>query len=246
MDLLDQRDFWIRDIINSTQWSSRENLSPQKRSKAKDMNLLKLPIPKLHSKDFPIIQYANDTLIIMEGDARQLIVLKSLLNTFADSVGLKPFTYLGLPLGLTKLRIVEFLPLVKRCEKRLAATTMFLSHAGHLELVKQILLTQRPCQTRDSLHLQASFAMSTFYLHKDLVKQIDAYIRQCLWRGADMDDQKPPKIAWTKVTKRYFHPPKAEEKDPNKPTTKTGAADILQKPDLRVVGRRCFLSLVPH
>jgi hypothetical protein len=35
---------------------------------AKDMNLLKLPIPLQSSSDFPMVQYADDTLIIMEAD----------------------------------------------------------------------------------------------------------------------------------------------------------------------------------
>jgi hypothetical protein len=47
------------------------------------MNLL--PIPLNYTLDFPIIQYVDDTLIIMEGCARQLFFLKSLLQTFAAS-----------------------------------------------------------------------------------------------------------------------------------------------------------------
>jgi hypothetical protein len=118
-------------------------------NKAKDLDLLKLPIPLQYSNDFPILQYANDTLIIMEGCGRQLFFLKALLNSFATSTGLKvnfsksmlvpinlsdakanhlaatfgcslgsfPFTYLGLPLGLTKPRIDEFLPLVTNVKR---------------------------------------------------------------------------------------------------------------------------------
>ena len=37
---------------------------------------------------FPIIQYANDTLIIMKGYIGQLYTLKALLNTFANSTRL--------------------------------------------------------------------------------------------------------------------------------------------------------------
>ena len=43
----------------------------------------------VHNQDFPILQYVDDTLIFMEGDARQLFFLKALLNSFADSTGLK-------------------------------------------------------------------------------------------------------------------------------------------------------------
>jgi len=44
-------------------------------NKAKDLGLLKLPIPLESDTDFPIIQYADDTLIIMEGEPRQLFSL---------------------------------------------------------------------------------------------------------------------------------------------------------------------------
>jgi hypothetical protein len=36
-------------------------------NKAKDLGFLNLPIPLSSTSDFPIIQYADDTLIIMEG-----------------------------------------------------------------------------------------------------------------------------------------------------------------------------------
>ena len=133
-------------------------------NKAKDLGILKLPIPLGYTSDFPIIQYADDTLLVMEANSRQLLALKSLLYTFGESTGLKvnysksfmvpinlnqerlhhlartfgcdigslPFTYLGLPLGLTKPRIVDFSPLVSKCERRLAATSIFLNQAGRL------------------------------------------------------------------------------------------------------------------
>jgi hypothetical protein len=58
-------------------------------NRAKDLNLLSLSIPLVSSTDFPILQYADDTLIFMEGCARQLVFLKNLLQTFVTSTGLK-------------------------------------------------------------------------------------------------------------------------------------------------------------
>jgi hypothetical protein len=58
-------------------------------NRAKDQNLLQLPIPLNFTSDFPIIQYADDALIIMEACAKQLVFLRSLLQTFASSSGLK-------------------------------------------------------------------------------------------------------------------------------------------------------------
>lgn len=53
------------------------------------MNMLQPPIPQPMT-DYPIVQYADDTLLIMKADAQQLIFLKTLLNFFfAESTCLK-------------------------------------------------------------------------------------------------------------------------------------------------------------
>jgi hypothetical protein len=46
-------------------------------NKAKDGGLLNLPIPLNSSPDFPVIQCADGTLIILEGDAKQLFFPES-------------------------------------------------------------------------------------------------------------------------------------------------------------------------
>lgn len=53
--------------------------------------------------------------------------LDHLARTFNCEKGKLPFTYLGLPLGLTKPKVIDFSPLVTRCERRLAATLTFLN-----------------------------------------------------------------------------------------------------------------------
>lgn len=135
---------------------------------------LNLPIPLNHDLDFPILQYADDTLIFMQGDSDQLIFLRvflrGLLNTFGESTGLKvnydksfmvpinvqqdkfdelassfgcakgtlPFTYLGLPLNISKPTIADFWPLVNKCERRLTSISSFLSQASRLELTNVV------------------------------------------------------------------------------------------------------------
>ena len=96
-----------------------------------------MPIPLNHSQDFPILQYADYTLIIMEAKDDLLAALKDILHLFSLSIGLKvnfsksmlvpinmepesslslaqsfgctlgslPFTYLGLPLSLSKPKV---------------------------------------------------------------------------------------------------------------------------------------------
>jgi hypothetical protein len=58
-------------------------------NRAKDLGLLKLPSPLTSTSDFAIVQYVDDTLIIMEGYPNQLFFLKSMLNTFVESTRLK-------------------------------------------------------------------------------------------------------------------------------------------------------------
>jgi hypothetical protein len=49
----------------------------------------------------------------------------ALAQAFGCSVGSLPFSYLGLPLGLTKPKVVDFLPMETRCERRLSSTSAF-------------------------------------------------------------------------------------------------------------------------
>lgn len=56
-------------------------------NKACSLGLMRKPIPQ-PNEDFPIMQYADDTLLIMEADARQLFFLKGILHSFSESTGL--------------------------------------------------------------------------------------------------------------------------------------------------------------
>ena len=190
-------------------------------NKAKDLGLLKLPIPLDSDKDFPVLQYADDTLIIMEGDPRQLFMLKTVLQNFSQSTGLKvnysksqmlpinisetrlellaqtfgcskgtlPFTYLGLPLGTTKPRVTDFLPLVSKCERRLGGVTAMLNQAGRLQITNAV-MSSLP-----------TFYLCTLELPKQVIKQIDKFRKHCLWRGSNINGTGYPKAAWKLVCK---------------------------------------------
>ena len=96
--------------------------------------------------------------------------LQHLSATFGCSTGTPPFTYLGLPLGLTKPRVEDFLPLVTRCERRLVNTSLFLSQARKLQITNFV-FTSLP-----------TFFMSTFSLHVTIREQVDKFRKHCLWR----------------------------------------------------------------
>jgi hypothetical protein len=47
------------------------------------------PLPLTSSLDFPVIQYADDTLLILRADEDQLLFLKDLLIEFGNATGLR-------------------------------------------------------------------------------------------------------------------------------------------------------------
>lgn len=54
---------------------------------AKQHGLLSLPVNLLHDQDFLVLQYADDTLIFMQGDARQLFFLKAISIHLLNPLG---------------------------------------------------------------------------------------------------------------------------------------------------------------
>jgi hypothetical protein len=99
-----------------------------------------------------------------------------------------PFTYLGVPLGLSKPKICHFLPLIHRIEKRLSCTSALLSQAGRLELVNSV------------FSALPTFLMCTLKIPVTTVKKIDSYRKHCLWRGNDVNSKKPALAAWSMIT----------------------------------------------
>jgi hypothetical protein len=113
--------------------------------------------------------------------------LQHLARTFNCAIGSLPFTYLGLPLSLTKPKVIDFSPLVTRCERRLAATSALLNQAGRLQVTNSI------------FSAMPTFCMSTFLLQQTVIDQIDKFRKLCLWRGADINARQKPKAAWPMV-----------------------------------------------
>ena len=58
-------------------------------NKAYHQGLFELPIPSYELDQFPIVQYADDTLLILRASQRELFTLKGLLESFAQSTGLR-------------------------------------------------------------------------------------------------------------------------------------------------------------
>jgi hypothetical protein len=111
-----------------------------------------------------------------------------LAKEFGYQVGSMPFTYLGLPLGMTKPLINDLSPLVSRLERKLTSSSSFLPQGAHLQLINSTLASL-------PLHF-----LCTLSLPPGLTKQFDKIIRQCLWRDFS-GEPKQSLAAWDLVCK---------------------------------------------
>jgi hypothetical protein len=190
-------------------------------NKGRRDGLFEVPIPSSELDQYPIIQYADDTILIMKASQRELFTLKGLLESFSQSTGLRvnykksclvplnlsdekaqqlagvfgckleslPFTYLGLPLGTTKPRVEHFGFIMSKTERKLTATSNFLTHAGRLQLVNSV-LSSLP-----------TYAMCILQIPIAVLEYIDRARRHCLWRGSDSNAKMKPLVAWKKCCK---------------------------------------------
>ena len=101
----------------------------------------------------------------------------ALAAKFGYAVGSVPSTYMGLPLSLSKPKIVDFFAL----GSKISNTSTLLSQARRLQLTDSV------------FSALPTFYMCTFKLHKTMIKQVDKYRKHCLWEGADLDAKKPSK-----------------------------------------------------
>jgi len=130
------------------------------------------------------VNYAKSMMVPINISEHKLNLLA---NTFGCSSGSFSFTYLGLPLSLTKPTVANFWPLISKCERRLVTVSSFLSHASRLQMTNAV------------LSALPTYTMCTYLLPKTVIKQIDKYREHYLWRGSDINSKKQPKAAWKLV-----------------------------------------------
>jgi hypothetical protein len=99
-----------------------------------------------------------------------------------------PFTYLGLPLGTTRVTISELSPLVCRLERKLTSSSCFLSQGAQLQLINSALASM-------PLHF-----LCTLQLPPGLTVQLDRILWQCLWHDQD-GEPKQSLAAWEMICK---------------------------------------------
>jgi hypothetical protein len=78
-------------------------------------------------------------------------------------------------MGMKKMNLEAFLPLIQKMKRRLASTSLFLSQADRLQMVNTV-LSSLP-----------TYYMCMLRLPKTVIKHIDKYRRHCLWRDVDIN-----------------------------------------------------------
>ena len=171
--------------------------------------MLKAPIPH-EAGEFPIIQYADDTLLLLQADANQLFFLKALLHSFETASGLK------VNYGKSQL-----IPINVSQEKTQLLARTFGCQIGGLPFTylglpmgttKPKIEDLSPIMNRVERRLSAcstwlsysgrlemvnsaitpitTYAMCTIKLPKGVIDNIDQARKQCLWRGNDAECKK--------------------------------------------------------
>lgn len=115
--------------------------------------------------------------------------MQHLANTFGCQIGTLPFTYVGLPMGITKPRIEDLLPIMDRVERRLSTCSTWLSYSGRLQMLNS---TITPIVT---------YTLCTTKVPKGFIDNIDRAHKQFLWRGSDGTAKGGNLVAWPTVMK---------------------------------------------
>ncbi|XP_011101348.1 uncharacterized protein LOC105179428 [Sesamum indicum] len=110
----------------------------------------------------------------------------TIVSTLDFQEGELPVTYLGLSLIASRLSISDCKPLLIKIDKRLQCwASIQLSFAARIQLIKSVLMS-----------LQIYWAMA-FILPKGVIKEIEKWFRQFLWKGASTYGYS--KVFWNQV-----------------------------------------------
>ena len=184
--------------------------------------LLKAPLEIPSCPDFPVIQYADDTLLVMQADSSQLLCLKALLQTFADSTGLRVNfnKSMMIPLNIPAEKIPNFLGLMNCSQGSFPFTYLGLPLGTTKPTIEFFLpmvqrVERRLCGIANFLNYGGKlelvksvlssmpiFYMCTLEIPVSVKNQLNKYMRHCLWRRPDMEDKRPALIKWKTVCRQ--------------------------------------------
>ena len=126
------------------------------------------------------MNYHKSFIIPINVDTAQM---NELAIAFGCQIGKMPFTYLGLPVGTTRPKMVDFMPMVDCMKRRMIAGSSFLNQGERLQFLNSALSSM-------PIFFLCSLAVPT-----GILKQHERIQRQCLWRK-HRDELAPSLAAW--------------------------------------------------
>jgi hypothetical protein len=187
-------------------------------NKAASQGLLRAPIP--HDDDeFPIIQYADDTLLVLQADANQLFFLRALLNSYETASGLK--VNFGksqlIPINLSAQRL-EHLANTFGCQTGSLPFTYLGLPMGTTKpriddlspIMDRVERRLSACSTwlsysgrlqmiNSAITPIVTYTLCTIKVPKGFIENIDRARKQCLWRGSGDTAKGGNLVAWPTV-----------------------------------------------
>lgn len=169
--------------------------------------ILNYPLSDSFQDDYPIIQYADDTLLILPGDARVLFNLKGLLRPFSDSTGLHvnfAKSYL-VPINMSNDRAIHLantfgcqvgemsftylgLPLGTTKPSITEFAPLLTRIERRLSRISKLLsYNSRLILVNSVFSALPTFYMCSLKLPPQVTKQIDIFRKHCLWNRGDIN-----------------------------------------------------------
>jgi hypothetical protein len=162
---------------------------------------LRAPFSPDYGMDFPMIQYADDTLVIMQADQDQVLVMKHILELYAKSIGLKINFHKSsmVPINLASDRAWNFADLLGCKISSLPFTYLGLPLGTTKPNVQDLMPLVDRIERRVSANFMlmsysgkgalinslltsiATFTMCSIQLNPKILEHIEKIIRHCLW-----------------------------------------------------------------
>lgn len=178
-------------------------------------HLIHLPFPSPRVTDYPVVQYADDTILLMPACPAQAATMKDILVDYADSVGLKiNFNKSTLiPINLSQSRTDEiahifgctvgtmpfaYLGLPMGTAKPSVLDLMPLVHGVERKLSTALSLMSIGAKltlVNSAITSMLIYAMCMIKLHPRVIEHLDKLRRYCLWAKHTEDGIKSNSLA---------------------------------------------------
>ena len=177
--------------------------------------LFDLPLPRDRAGDFPVVQYADDTILVMQACPVQAARMKAILEDYATSIGLKINFQKStlIPINIDHRRACELAGVFGCSVGSMPFTYLGLpmgtTRPSVLDLMPLVHVVERKTSTALSLMssgakltlvnsvvtLMLIYAMRTIKIHPKVIEHLDKLRRHCLWAKNSDDGIKNNSLA---------------------------------------------------